>query len=91
MANLSLRLVIHGRVQGVGFRYWMAREAEMRALDGWVRNLPDGTVEALIAGPEHAVRDMTRECHNGPRFSQVELVEQSPAELPTLTGFRQIR
>jgi acylphosphatase len=91
MADLSLRLVIRGRVQGVGFRYWMTREAEKRGLSGWVRNLPDGTVEALVSGPDAAIQDIIDVCRRGPRLAHVESVEQSLAEAPAQSGFQQFR
>ena len=91
MANLSLRLVIRGRVQGVGFRYWMTREAGKRGLSGWVRNLPDGSVEALVSGPDATIQDIIEACRRGPRLAHVESVEQSPAEAPAQSGFQQFR
>lgn len=91
MADLSLRLVIRGRVQGVGFRYWMTREAEKRGLSGWVRNLPDGSVEALVSGPDAMIRDIIEACRRGPRLSHVDSIEQMPADAPAETGFRQFR
>ncbi len=91
MTDLSLRLVIRGRVQGVGFRYWMTREAERRRLNGWVRNLPDGSVEALVSGPDAVVQDMIEASRRGPRLSHVDSIEQSPADAPVQSGFQQIR
>lgn len=91
MTDVCQRLVIRGRVQGVGFRYWTAREAEKRDLSGWVRNLPDGTVEALVSGSAAAVRDMIAACERGPRLANVDSVAASPAEPPATPGFRQIR
>ena len=57
-AAIARRLVIAGRVQGVGFRYAFADEARMRGLAGWVRNRRDGRVEALVSGPAPAVEAM---------------------------------
>lgn len=91
MTDVTQRLVIRGRVQGVGFRHWTAREAEKRDLSGWVRNLPDGTVEALVSGSAAAVRDMVAACERGPRLANVVSVEASSAELPAAMGFQQIR
>jgi len=91
MTDLSLRLVIRGRVQGVGFRYWMTREAEKRGLNGWVLNLSDGSVEALISGPDAAVQDLIEASRRGPRLSHVESIEQNPADAPAQSGFQQFR
>ncbi len=62
---------IDGRVQGVGFRYTTAEEAERRRLNGWVRNLSSGGVEAVFEGPRSAVEDMLRWCRRGPPGSFV--------------------
>jgi acylphosphatase len=67
----ALHVLIEGRVQGIGFRYWVYDQAVRRGLDGWVRNLADGRVEAVFAGPEHEVDEMVSACWQGPRFSKV--------------------
>lgn len=90
MADRVVRLIIEGRVQGVGFRFWTVREAERRGLDGWVRNLPDGTVEVLIAGPQDAVADMIEACKRGPRAAAVSAVREHDAAPPDAPGFRQV-
>lgn len=83
------RLVIHGRVQGVFYRASCREEAEARGLSGWVRNLPDGTVEALLQGPEEQVRDMIRWCYAGPPGARVSKIEVTPEEAAgDLRGFR---
>jgi acylphosphatase len=69
------RLVVHGRVQGVGFRFAVARRAEARGLAGWVRNRPDGTVEAVFEGEGETVESLVRFCHEGPRGAAVARVE----------------
>lgn len=85
---MALILRISGRVQGVGFRYWVAREAERLGIDGWVRNCRDGTVEALISGDEDSVRRMVTRCHDGPPVAHVTELVESPAPDPEDTGFR---
>ena len=60
MAHNAVRLVITGRVQGVGFRAWTCGEARRRGLRGWVRNRHDGSVEALLIGAPEAVEAMLR-------------------------------
>jgi acylphosphatase len=78
------RIVVHGRVQGVGFRFAVARRAEARGLAGWVRNRPDGSVEAVFEGEAEAVEALVRFCREGPRGSVVaraEVVEEPPEGL----------
>jgi acylphosphatase len=72
-------LIIHGRVQGVGFRAWVADCAERRGLAGWVRNRRDGTVEAVLAGPEQDVAAMIAACHSGPPAAKVSRIVESEA------------
>ncbi len=83
----AVRVRIQGRVQGVWFRGWMAREAAARGLGGWVRNRFDGTVEALFAGPPAAVDDMVEACRTGPPAALVTDVTTYPAEDPGEAGF----
>jgi acylphosphatase len=80
MSDVVRQVVIRGEVQGVGFRYWTRRTATARGLQGWVRNRRDRTVEAVFAGPEHAVADMIRLCRRGPDAAWVDSVEEKPAE-----------
>ena len=84
-----MRVVISGRVQGVFFRSWTVDRAEIRGLDGWVRNRRDGTVEALFAGPAEAVDRMLEACWRGPDYATVTEVAVEPAEDPGETGFEQ--
>ena len=91
MADIAVRVIIAGRVQGVGYRYWTVAEAERLGLDGWVRNREDGTVEALFAGPAAAVRDMIVACRTGPRFAAVADIAEFAADPPEIRGFRQVR
>lgn len=85
-----LRTVIRGRVQGVGFRAWTQHQAQLHDLEGWVRNLSDGAVEALLAGPAERVRQVVRAMGEGPHGALVEAVEEYPAapgEAGALDGF----
>lgn len=75
----TVRIVVAGRVQGVGFRMFVAREADRRGLRGWVRNRRDGAVEAVIAGPPAHVEEMIDALRRGPPASRVDAVEIEPA------------
>lgn len=74
MANITRRLFIQGRVQGVGFRWWVCTQARRLGLSGWVRNRYDGSVEALIHGAPDAVEMLTRLAHDGPSHADVSRV-----------------
>ena len=82
------RVRIRGRVQGVGYRDWMVREATRLGVQGWVRNRADGSVEALVAGDAAAVGALLTACRAGPRFARVESIDEDFAEPPTEPGFR---
>jgi acylphosphatase len=71
----ALRLVIHGRVQGVFFRDSMRHEAQRLGIAGWVRNRSDGTVEASLQGEPAAVDAIVRWAHHGPQHARVERVD----------------
>ncbi len=69
------RVVISGRVQGVFFRATTRNRAQEKGVRGWVRNRPDGKVEAVFEGTRDRVQSMVSWCHGGPRMAQVESVE----------------
>src|SRR5206468_9225854 len=71
----TVRVVIQGRVQGVGYRDWAERVANELGLDGWVRNRRDGAVEALLSGPVGDVAEMLERCRDGPRAARVTAVK----------------
>ena len=81
------RVVVHGRVQGVGFRYSLARAAETRGVAGWARNRADGTLEAVFEGEPGAVESLVRFCREGPRGAEVERVDVFEEEPEGLTRF----
>lgn len=68
-------IFIEGRVQGVGFRHFIRVNAEEIGIYGWVKNLPDGRVEALFAGPMDHIREMVNRCEEGPGASRVDNVD----------------
>ncbi len=82
------RVTVHGRVQGVFFRDTARRMAQSRGLGGWVRNTPEGTVEAVFEGEPEAVESMVAWCGEGPRGALVERVEVTAEEPEGLTEFR---
>lgn len=73
--TLRLEASIHGRVQGVGFRYHVRRAAAALALSGWVANRPDGSVAVVAEGPPDALDRFTDELERGPTGARVERVE----------------
>ncbi|MBM4276221.1 MAG: acylphosphatase [Deltaproteobacteria bacterium] len=70
-----VRVLVEGRVQGVFFRAYTRDEARARGISGWVRNLPDGRVEALMEGDKSALNSMLAWCHKGPPYAYVERVD----------------
>lgn len=82
--------MIAGRVQGVGFRAWMVERARTLGVSGWVRNCPDGRVEALVAGDAAAVEELSRLCRRGPRLAEVASIDEELAEPPDDLGFYQV-
>jgi acylphosphatase len=91
MSRRAVKLRIRGRVQGVGFRYWTQGEAQALGVDGWVRNEPDGSVSALIAGPEEEVEKMLKRLRVGPPGAEVTGIAHDPADEPAPGGFRILR
>jgi acylphosphatase len=79
-----VRLTIHGRVHGVGFRAFVEREAAQRGLEGWVRNRRDGSVEALIVGAERVVDGMIEACRRGPASARVDRMDLEEADAKDL-------
>ena len=72
----AIQAIVHGLVQGVGFRYFVFQRAQPLGLTGWVRNLYDGTVEVHAQGPEHKLQQLLEFLSSGPRGSRVTLVER---------------
>lgn len=74
-----VRLLIHGRVQGVGFRAYVEGEAEASGIEGWVRNRHDGSVEVVLAGDEGLVEGMIASLRRGPPVSRIDRIDISRA------------
>ena len=81
-------VLIYGFVQGVGFRFAVERAARSRGVSGWVRNRPDGAVEAVFEGERDAVEALVEFCRQGPRGADVERVDVGNESREGLTGFR---
>lgn len=84
------RLLIAGRVQGVGYRDWLVTAARQLGVCGWVRNRMDGSVEALVAGEIDAVEELVRLCRRGPRLALVERIDEELCEEPAELGFHRL-
>lgn len=74
--DVILRVVMRGRVQGVGYRAWTEVLATQHDLEGWVRNRRDGSVEAVFAGTQDTVLAMIELCRQGPRGARVDAIVQ---------------
>ena len=85
---MRLRFLVTGRVQGVGFRYFARRVAARLGISGWVRNLPDGAVEAVADGSRDALARFQEELRSGPTLAVVEKVRAAESDATeTLEGF----
>lgn len=84
-----LDATVVGRVQGVGFRYWVLERARALRLAGWVANQPDGSVRCVAEGPDHGLQRLLRSLEEGPAMSRVDSVAElwSPAT-GEFDGFR---
>jgi acylphosphatase len=78
MSDVIRQVMIRGRVQGVGYRAWVAHVASVLDVEGWVRNRRNGSVEAVFAGPSAVVAEMVARCRRGPSAAQVAAVEDEP-------------
>jgi acylphosphatase len=80
-------ILVYGFVQGVGFRFAVERAANSRGVSGWVRNNPDGAVEAVFEGEREEVEAVVAFCRQGPRGADVERVDLKDESPEGLTGF----
>jgi acylphosphatase len=84
---MAIRFIVTGRVQGVGYRYFVMREADALGITGFARNLPDGSVEVVSEGSEGALEIFAGRLAQGPAFATVESVERSEAPSPKTGSF----
>lgn len=86
---IARKFLISGLVQGVGFRYFAQRTAARYQVWGYVKNLPDGRVEAFVQGDEHSIEQFGKDIATGPSFSRVDQVEELVLETdPEYKSFR---
>ena len=86
--ELAKRYVIRGRVQGVGFRFFVEKHAQRIGLRGYAKNLSDGTVEVVVAGTTEAISELEGLLHQGPRLALVAGVEAEDAPMGEYSQFR---
>ncbi len=88
-ATQARRFLVRGRVQGVGFRWFVEREAQILQIAGWVRNNPDGSVEVLGQGTRDQLAGLHSRLREGPRAARIDDVEVSEAQpAACLTSFQ---
>lgn len=80
MARVARKFLISGDVQGVGYRFFAQRAAARHQVSGYVRNCPDGMVEAFVEGPANDVEEFKKDLVTGPAWSRVEQVEEIALE-----------
>ena len=86
---MTTKFQVFGMVQGVGFRWFVARHARPLGVTGYARNLPNGSVEVMVDGPEESILALERLLRTGPAYAQVDRVERStePAAIPIGKSF----
>ena len=72
--NIKKHIIVKGKVQGVGFRYWLYKAAVQRNINGWVRNKISGEVEALLIGNDVKINNLIKLCEKGPSSSEVKKI-----------------
>lgn len=88
MSETIVRFIVAGRVQGVGFRAFLVREANMLGLAGWARNRSDGSVEAVAAGAAQSVQALLAAARRGPHAARVDSLREQPADADALGAAR---
>ena len=89
MTRSAARLIVEGRVQGVGYRWWAVEKARRLGLDGWVRNRTDGSVEILAIGESSVIERLAEVCREGPLGSSVRQLRIKASDDDGSTGFEQ--
>lgn len=87
-SNEARRWFVSGRVQGVGFRYFVEKTATSIGLRGWVRNEDDGRVQVYAVGTKEELNELAAALYRGPRMSEVRGVEEQEAPMQQLSSFR---
>jgi acylphosphatase len=82
----GVRYLVSGQVQGVGFRWFVARHARSLGLTGYARNLPDGRVEVVVGGPDEALPALEQLLRDGPAHAHVDQLERSPEPVALTAG-----
>jgi len=90
MSVTAIHLLAHGRVQGIGYRSWAEKKARELNVNGWIRNLPDSTVELVVCGEAAAVARMHQECERGPMAAHVTRLDVNIWTGETPVGFKQL-
>ena len=81
---MRVRVVVHGRVQGVGYRYFTLQQAQKLGLAGWVKNQPNGTVLLEAQGSNETIQKLLEKCRKGPSLAYVS--DMSIQEIPEIPG-----
>ena len=88
MSNSAVHMIVHGTVQGVGFRFFVREQAARHGLKGWVRNVPDGTVEIVAEGEKTVLDEFIGKVKRGPMFGYVsEVTEEWIEATNSFAGF----
>lgn len=80
----AIQITIHGLVQKVGYREWLRKQATNYQIVGWVKNLPEGTVLALLIGKNERLQKLIQDCYRGPSFSIVQKIDQAKVIMPEI-------
>ena len=81
---MAMRFIVRGRVQGVGYRWFVARHATPLGLTGHARNLPDGSVEVVVGGADGAIAQLAEFLVRGPEFAEVSSVDKAEISLEAI-------